>query len=79
MEFLSELLFHTVGKAFGWLYLFIRYRSKEKRKDVLEKQYGGSYGLVATERILLGFTVLLSVGFLVFIVIVLISVAKKYW
>ncbi len=70
---------NTIGRAFGWLYLFIRYQSKEKRLEVLEKEYDGSYGLVALDRMLMMFAILLGIGFLGFIGIVVVNIVKKYW
>lgn len=70
------IVFDLLAGGIGWLYLFLRYRSKEKRKTVLQKDYAGSYELVGKERMVFAFALVIAILFLVFILTFLLKVAK---
>jgi hypothetical protein len=65
MELYSGILYYPVG----WLYLWIRYRNKEKIKLVLEEDYENSYHFAGVQFILSTF------GKLLFILLLLMLLA----
>ncbi len=65
MEF---LLFDILFSAIGKLYMYIRYFEKDRRMEVLRKEFDNSYQLVGKTKILQVFVIVFMVILLAFIV-----------
>ena len=65
--FVRELLYSFIG----WVYLWIRYRNKEKIKTVLKEEYDGSYGNVGSIKILqfIGIIMIILLGAFLLVII----------
>lgn len=72
---MEDLILDVLASALGRLYLFIRYRSKEKRKMILEMEYDGDYASIVHLKGLQLFAIILLIILLVFLSTVLYSIA----
>ena len=55
----------------GWVYLWIRYRNKNKVNDILNNKYEGNYLFVGAELILSIFGILLIILLITFLIIII--------
>lgn len=72
---LFDLLDSPVGTLLGIIYLFVRYRSRKRVKEVLQKEYAGSYANVGSVLIL---NTIAAVGALTMVLFLLIVVWSAY-
>ena len=69
-EAIAEILLYPIGR----LFLFIRYRDKEKRRNVLKNEYDGHYSNVGRDAILSVFIIIVASMLIVLILIAIFSV-----
>ena len=73
MEF---ALFDLLASGIGWLCLFIRYRSTEKRAMILQREYDGSYEMAGKKCMLQIFGGIVLIVLLGCLSVVLLKAAK---
>ena len=67
MEVFADILYFPIG----WIYLWIRYRNKEKIKQVLKEDYEDSYYVAGAQLVWSAFGILLFTILIIFLLVVI--------
>ncbi len=71
---MGDLIFEIFCYGIGRVYLFFRYRNKEKRQEILQKEYDNSYSDVGRIKVAQAFVFPLLILIIAGIIIAILSI-----